>query len=339
MKIKIFIDPFVNIYYSGFYILGLYEKFGKKNVFFCSTPFETLKSRGANFDFIIEKEGKQTKYTINTNDFFDIEKESYEWCDVYGNVNANFEKTPMEFHSKLVSLVPSFGIRLWNLEETIFYAGLNAFKAKGNTNLRKFFGKYKRQWLIRLPYSMYFPVYDLKQSNFYIFHLSTLWYNDEWNRNDEGVNKIRANFINACKSIDNVQFEGGLATSDISKVNPYFIPLIFQGTISIKEYIEKIKKSVLVFNTPAFWSCHGWKLGEYLALGKAIISTPLSNDLPAPLVHGENIHIVDNDIEEFKKAILLIASDKNYRRKLEKGAREYWEKYGTPIKSLELLGI
>ena len=29
----------------------------------------------------------------------------------------------------------------------------------------------------------------------YIFHLSTLWQSDEWNRNNEGVNLRRAYFI------------------------------------------------------------------------------------------------------------------------------------------------
>jgi glycosyltransferase involved in cell wall biosynthesis len=88
-----------------------------------------------------------------------------------------------------------------------------------------------------------------------------------------------------------------------------------------------------------FWDCHGWKLGEYLALGKAIISTPISNDLPLSLVHGENIHIVENNFEEIRKAIILIIKDDEYRHKLEKGAHLYWEKYGTPSKSLELLGL
>ena len=94
----------------------------------------------------------------------------------------------------------------------------------------------------------------------------------------------------------------------------------------------------MVFNTPAFWNCHGWKLAEYLALGKAIVSTDLSNDLPAPLVNGENIHITDNSQEAIGKSILFIMNNIEYRDKLGNNARRYWEKYGTPVKSLELLG-
>ncbi len=340
MKSKIFLDPITNIYYSGFYIRGLYDKFGVNNIEFNSQPFESIKGRGDNFNFIVINESVATKYSIHYDDPYEIKPYHYAWCDVYGCVNANFEKTPLEFHSKLVSLPPSFGIRLWGIFPTLFHLSMNALKILKITDIRKFSGKYKRQWLLRLPYKDYLAnKKPTSLSQPYIFHLSTLWYSDEWNKNDEGVNKMRANFISACMSINCICFEGGLSVSNKSIIRPDFIPLVFEGTISIKEYINKIKQSVLVFNTPAFWDCHGWKLGEYLAMGKAIISTPLSNDLPHPLIHGENIHFVTNDELEIKNAILLIINDEAYRIKLENGARIYWEKYGTPIKSLELLGV
>ena len=97
--------------------------------------------------------------------------------------------------------------------------------------------------------------------------------------------------------------------------------------------------SAFVFNTPAFWDCHGWKLGEYLALGKCIISTPLSNDLPAPLVHGVHIHYVQPNEESIREAVEYILSHKEYRKTLERNAKSYWDKYGTPEQSLHLLGL
>jgi hypothetical protein len=73
-------------------------------------------------------------------------------------------------------------------------------------------------------------------------------------------------------------------------------------------------------------------------MGKAIISTPLSNDLPAPLIHGESIHIVQNQ-QELIDAINLLNRDSEYRNKLEYGAREYFKKYVSPDASIKLLGI
>lgn len=256
--------------------------------------------------------------------------------DVYGHVNANRNQTPDYQQSKLVSLVPSFGVRLWGLPSTVFYGLANMLRVSEKINRKKFLGKYKKQYLDRIKYDEYLNL-DTTEEN-YIFHLSTLWHNDEWNKNDENVNLSRHFFISACKSLKNVFFEGGLSTTG-QATNKKFENSIFSGRINVKEYIEKTKKSTLVFNTPAFWNCHGWKLGEYLAMGKAIISTPLINDLPEPLIHGKNIHFVENNEDSIKKAVEQIMRDKDYREKLQQGALSYWNKYGTPQKSLELLGI
>lgn len=109
--------------------------------------------------------------------------------------------------------------------------------------------------------------------------------------------------------------------------------------MSVKEYIERTKKSVLVFNTPFSNGAHGWKMGEYLALSKAIISLPIVNDLPAAFVHGENIHFVEITEASIKEAILKITGDDAYRSKFEKGAKEYWEKYASAAKNIKLLGV
>ncbi len=173
----------------------------------------------------------------------------------------------------------------------------------------------------------------------YVFFLSTLWYNDEWNKNDEGVNGRRAAFIRACKSVEGLDFEGGLVSQGKERSSESLFSDCLCRGVSMSEWMEKTKRSLLVFNTPAFWDCHGWKLGEYLAMGKCIVSTKLSNDLPAPLEHGKNIHFVENDKEAMKEAVRFIVCHPEYREKLEQGAKAYWEQYGNPVASLRLLGV
>ncbi|MCB1037871.1 MAG: glycosyltransferase, partial [Acidobacteria bacterium] len=100
--------------------------------------------------------------------------------------------------------------------------------------------------------------------------------------------------------------------------------------VSIAEYVEKTQRSCAVFNTPAVSGCHGWKLGEFLALGKAIVSTPLSRELPAPLIHGEHLHLVDGTRESMEEALHEISSQGEYRRHLEEGARRYYSTHLGP---------
>ena len=334
---RVIIDPVDDILYMSFYVYGLTMLFGSNNVSFSPNPFAELSTESRHSKstrFIVEKDGKEKRFVIHGNDSYQIQEELYDWCDVYGCVNANYAKTPEKYYKKLVVLCPSFGIRCWNIHETVFRALSNL--PRNETSVRKFIGKHKRL-LDRPAYSDYLT--NVPVDDHYVFFLSTLWYNDEWNRNDEKVNARRANFIRACKELDDVVLEGGLVSQGKERSSETLFSDCLCSGVPMKEWMEKTKRSALVFNTPAFWDCHGWKLGEYLALGKCIVSTPLSNDLPAPLEHGKQIHYVENNQEAMREAVKYIIGHPDYRKRLEHGAKDYWERYGTPEASLRLLGL
>lgn len=334
----VLIDTGDNLLYKSFYIRGLEQIFGKNNVHYSRKPFASLKNTDTRgIAFIINDNGEQVKYFIHCNDTYHIIEEIYDWCDIYGHCNANRLKTPAQYQDKLVSLCPSFGIRCWSPFETI--AHLVQSTKQNDLSFRKIAGQHKRM-LQRSSYDNYLPELS---SDDYIFFLSTLWYNDQWNNNDSTVNASRANFIRACKNVQAkmpIQFEGGLLSQGKERSSEgLFRDCLASCYLSSKQYLQKAKQSAVVFNTPAFWQCHGWKLGEFLALGKAIISTELSNDLPAPLIHGQHIHYVENNQEAMEEALLFILTRPEYRHRLEVGAHEYWDQYGSPKASLKLLGI
>jgi glycosyltransferase involved in cell wall biosynthesis len=333
---RVHIDPMANIYYASFYLKGLYDLFGKRNVLFTSSPFKDLKNRKENFNFVVSNSSKEKRFSISYDDSHEIKKECYEWCDQYGSVNSNRNKTPQEYQKKLIPLAPCFGIRLWNIKDTIGIASTNYFKTNQFANFRKFVGKYKRQYKYRLPISRYYPV---KPEDNFLFHVSTLWPSDEWVRNNDYVNRMRAVFIKTCKSIPDVHFEGGFYYNRKFPLLENFNDMVYEKYMPIHDYIEKTKRSFLVFNTPAWLNCNGWKLGEYLALGKAIVSSPLVNDLPEPLIHGENVHFVSDDPFDIKDAIIFIHRNSRYRDKIASGAYQYFMRNASPVKSLELLGV
>ena len=334
---KVILNPSVNVYYSSFYIKGLIDLYGKEAIFFSTKPFIEIEDVDFNFSFTLIGENTQSiKISIQYNDSNIINERCYDWCDVYGCVNVNWAKTPDHLKAKLVSLAPSFGIRVWDKYETFYYAISNYFMSKRKTSFKKFLGKYKRQYTLRLALDEYVP--SQVKDNFF-FQVSTLWQSDEWVKNDDFVNRIRKMLFNICKSKEELDFEGGFYYNGNHPLNSKYKSLIFNKFLPIDVYIQKTKESTFAFNTPAWLNCNGWKLGEYLAMGKAIISTPLYNDLPEPLIHGENIHFVKDDKYSISKAIDLICSNKLYREKLSQGAIEYYKRNATPLKSLESLGV
>lgn len=350
---KVIIDSISNVNYASFYIEGMRAVFGRKQVSFSSIEFKGLQDPYVNLRFILDDGKKKYRCFIHTMDSNKVDDSMYEWCDVYGSVNANFTKYPKELYPKIVSLAPSFSVKCYRTLEAVLRALRNFvdsytsiisryrfnvfhgdYEIDRYKNVKAFFGDYYKNSTKRMGLESYTSSNQVR--DYYVFFMSTLWSSDEWNKNDVGVNLRRANFIRACKAIDGLEFDGGLLASN-EKSNVLFEDCkVFEG-VRMSEWIEKTKASSFVFNTPAFWDCHGWKLGEYLALGKAIISTKLVNDLPSPLVHGQHIHYVSDDMSELQDLIRYMMSNRDYAMQLEAGAAHWWQNYGTPQQSINIL--
>ena len=308
---KVFIDPRCNIEYSAFYIKGLYDTFGKKNVSFNIRYFSDL-SNAENFNIVLNINEELVRYTIDYNDSPYINKMAYAWCSHYGKINFRKSFISDETSQKIINISPGFGIRIWNLLETAFIATQNFYQTRSRPNsLRKFLSNYIKQ-LRHLTLKSYQSAPALPN---YVFSINTLWFSNEWINTDKTVNWMRLNFYEAISALKFVNTEIGFVYSQNKNENPTFQKYVKDKWISKKKYLQKTQQSVIVFNTPAWDLCHGWKIAEYLALGKAIISTPFHNEIPFPLEHGKNIHFVSGSIDSIQEAVRQIVTDDTYRLK------------------------
>lgn len=331
---KIYIDPSSNIIYSSYYIKGLYEVFGKINVAFSMGYFKTLNKKKDDYShnsymaFVIVNKGKKNKVVIDFGDDYPIRENAYHWCDIYAKINYDPEQTLAYFKEKTHSIPPGFGIKIWNVSDAIHYCFSNLFKLnfRPQISLKNYFRSYLSQ-IKQLRLESFLP--DQKEKSVwesYVFFVASLWPHANCLT---GTNIYRKMFIESCIK-SKLQFEGGFWVTDTGHPQfKEFKQLTFSRRYPLKEFIEKTKKSLFVFNTPAVHNCHGWKLGQFLAMNKAIISTSFQNILPEALEHGKNIHYV-KDENEMESAVKQILTDEEYRRKLEEGARAYFLKYATP---------
>ena len=168
--------------------------------------------------------------------------------------------------------------------------------------------------------------YKIEDSK-YVYLIGSLW---NYKECIEHTNKLRHAFMECCLNDKNIKFEGGFIVHGSSaEISDSWKPLCINKRVSINEYIRKTQKSSLVFNTPAVRQCHGWKLGEFLAMGKTIISTPLVNDLTHPLEHMKNIYIVNNK-EETIEAIKYLSNNPEISKRIGLEARKYFDSYVKP---------
>lgn len=339
--IRVVVDATSRISYSSFYIKGLIGLFGKKRVSFSTRYFKELRRQNESNAYdhymafvIIGPEERTRKFIIDFRDKPSVKENAYRWCDKYAKINFNKAKTNIKFHEKMVPIAPGFGINIWNIWSTVYYCVHNYFLCKFSpiVTFKEYVFDYHLQYR-RPKLDAYIgdgPSYIQRiQGKPYVFMIGTLWQQQGC---IEGTNLFRKEFVTTCKDSDCI-FEGGFYAPVDHPQYEEFRELIFTEPYSVDDYIEKTKLSSIVFNTPAVHDCHGWKLGEYLAMGKAIISTPISNELPEKLVHDENIYIVSNE-EELKRAVPLLLNDDDRRRRLQTGAKRYYREYVCPEKVL-----
>ena len=336
---KIIIDPRIKYNYSSWYILGLRHLFTPRSIKFdivpfLQLPFKSIKDLNAGMPFIIKDKDTSKKIFIDFEDNKVISKERYEWCDIYGKINAEIH-IQNQFE-KLLPIGPSCGLQIdakWKVGFIALYHYCMS-KKYSSIPLKLVLRDYLYTIVRRKPLSTYEEKIEVKDN--YVFHASTLWYSVG---TMASTNIYRGAFIRACQKAGTT-FEGGFfyvegqdvidEAPDYPKYKEEFKDIIYTQRLSLDDYIQKTKESFVVFNTPSVCECHGWKLAEYLCMGKAIISMPLTREMPGEgLVHGENVHFV-NSPEEIYDAVLQIKNDSAYRERLEKGARSYYEKWLAP---------
>lgn len=105
-----------------------------------------------------------------------------------------------------------------------------------------------------------------------VFFLANFW------SNAPEANQRRLRFVKSVQRTPGGTLEGGFwnAGGMPSEYEPFRMP----QRVRHADYLDRTRRSAVVFNTPAVHDCLGWKLGEFLALGKAIVSTPLGREMP-----------------------------------------------------------
>ena len=296
---QIIIDPRLKYNYASWYLLGIKRLQKGWKIIYDVRPFKGLKYENiadynSGFAFIIRSKDQEKKVFVDTEDVAKIFEDRYEWCDVYGMVNPTIEQVTE--YDKLIAIGPEFGVTLGSRFSTIIRC-LRLF-LKGRKYSSISFKGYLRDYLYtnirRRPIETF--ECETKVHHNYIFHASTLWYN-KFAATD--TNMYRGEFLKACKKAG-INIEGGLfyvngesvlrEMPDYPKYKEEYKDFIYESRLSMDDYIKKTKESVVVFNTPSVCECHGWKLAEYLCMGKAIISTSLPQHHIFHLQNLQNAH-------------------------------------------------
>lgn len=146
---EIIIDPRFSYYYASFYLYGLHQvyancKFRKKCI--ADLPFDELAhSNDRLLCYMVKGNSRGArKIVIDYRDQTSIIDSFYDWADVYAKINVNETETIVPDKSKLRLIAPGFGIRYYNLSQTLWNAFSNLLVIKNghfgiNVNAKDFY--------------------------------------------------------------------------------------------------------------------------------------------------------------------------------------------------------
>lgn len=313
---KVYIDPYFDPYYGYFLIKGLVAQFGPRTLELknLSGPRPALSPHGLMVECILK--GARRRLYLNVADSTDVEESLLGWADVYGKANL----LDSDAARGIIPLGPVFGVApsLGEAQHALrFFVSQRRLGQAVGRSWRDLVSK-------RLPLSAYSEHCNRGD---YIFYAA--W---PWLRHQE-VNPPRAAFIRAARSVQGITFEGGFAPLGRVMHHPREGLEDVTGTrhYSLRSYLKRMRCSAVAFNCPAVHGCLGWKLGEFLMMGKPIISLPLMRRMPSGFEHGRNVHFVNSaDPTVLAEALRELLAHDEYRKSLGYEARRYWESALSP---------
>jgi hypothetical protein len=152
---------------------------------------------------------------------------------------------------------------------------------------------------------------------------------DEKSRERIRVNETRASCIEALRREFGSDFLGGFERTDYA-VRNYGELLLHDDEISLKEnYVKLLEAYPICVSTEGLHRSIGWKMGEYVAFSKSIVSERLTHELPGEFQEGQNFLGFDTADECVDTARRLF-SDAGLRVQIMKNNYNYYKQYVEP---------
>jgi glycosyltransferase involved in cell wall biosynthesis len=141
------------------------------------------------------------------------------------------------------------------------------------------------------------------------------------------VNALRAAVIEGLRERFGDAFRGGFVPDEYARRN--FPHLLSELETDRRSYLELIREADVTVSSIGLHGSNPWKLAEYLAAARPIVSEPLRFELPEPLEEGTNIAYYET-AEGCIDAVERLMRDPEERASMRRANRAFWLAHGHP---------
>lgn len=156
----------------------------------------------------------------------------------------------------------------------------------------------------------------------------------DWKKKErEKMNQERIQINRIMKEKLGESFDGGIEEDDFSKKQCPDL-LLTKEQYHKKNYFQLLKKSTIGIVNPGLEDSIGWKFGEYVAYGLAIVTTPVDHYMfCGEFKEGEN-YLCFSGVSELVEKIEVLKSNPGYRKEIQNSNLEYYRNWLEPSAKL-----
>jgi hypothetical protein len=167
-----------------------------------------------------------------------------------------------------------------------------------------------------------------------ILFQTRLWMPQECPRISEGrlavINKTRVNMVRSLRKAFGEQFSGGLIPTALAQ-QQYPDCCLPSGNAGRRNYFDLVKSCLICVTTAGLHESIGFKLPEYLAASRCIVTEPLKYRLPVPLEDGKH-YLSFRTADECVTACERLLKDSQFANQMRRANHDYYLSEVEPAK-------
>ena len=148
------------------------------------------------------------------------------------------------------------------------------------------------------------------------------------------VNAMRVSCIRALREAFGSAFLGGIRDSAYAR--RYCPDLVLENSWGWRDHVNASRRSLVCVTTSGLFNSIDWKLLEYFAAGRAVVSERLKLDLPRPPLENRDFLSFTNAEECVDQCRRVLNSRDDLAPKLRSNATTYYQTHCTPLATMRL---
>jgi hypothetical protein len=239
-----------------------------------------------------------------------------EWCDVYAKRNMN-ARHPGAFPHKVIPFGLNWACHSRRSMLAAFTAIAGALPRASKARLHEVY-----RYLVT-PHWRFFEHGPEQPVENAILFQTRVWEPEEA-PGDEAINEQRIGLLLALRREFGHRVLGGVVPGPLALKN--YPELITDQPCRQPQFIRWAKKPLIGIYFRGLFGSIGFKMAEYLAASKCIVSEPIENELPSPL----DALVVYKSNEECLTACERLLSDRSLAHSRREQSWKYYEAYVSP---------